>query len=244
METTSTPPSCDVVTDTLAPGCADAMPDLEARISAEATFEEAVAALEETVNRAPLHRELFLKLLGFCTTQRTLAQAEEKAASCPEFSSVAQSPYCLIRTLVNAGGLYWLELGEDGLPLTGAFKAGLTAEQIEDATFGYAVITTPVGEQVTENLAPEKRLRRLFDLVPQRAATYLDVLDFCREPHSFKEVESLLKLQPSSSFTSATSSQPLQPSFFIDALERAGGLFWNNGWNTTEKGIALLKELR
>ena len=169
METASTPaPYVAAADGDLAPKAAEPASTPEADASAEATFEEAVAALTETVSRAPLHREIFLKLLAFCTTQRTLAEAEEAARACPEFSSVAQSPYRLIRTLVHAGGLYWLELDETGRPLTPQAKAGLTPDEIEDATFAYAVVTTPVGEQVAEDLAPEKRLQRLFDLVPQR----------------------------------------------------------------------------
>ena len=156
METASTPaPYVAAADGDLAPKAAEPASTPEADASAEATFEEAVAALTETVSRAPLHREIFLKLLAFCTTQRTLAEAEEAARACPEFSSVAQSPYRLIRTLVHAGGLYWLELDETGRPLTPQAKAGLTPDEIEDATFAYAVVTTPVGEQVAEDLAPE-----------------------------------------------------------------------------------------
>ena len=240
METASTPAPCDAADGDLAPKAADPASAPEADASAEATFEEAVAALTETVNRAPLHREIFLKLLAFCTTQRMLAEAEEAARACPEFSSVAQSPYRLIRTLVHAGGLYWLELDETGRPLTPQAKAGLTPDEIEDAT----LVTTPVGEQVAEDLAPEKRLRRLFDLVPQRLTTYLDLMDFCREQRTFKEIEALLRTRPAAAFASTTSSQPLQPSFFVDALERSGGLAWNDGWKITERGMKVLQQLR
>ncbi len=236
METASTPaPYVAAADGDLAPKAAEPASAPEADASAEATFEEAVAALTETVNRAPLHREIFLKLLAFCTTQRTLAEAEEAARACPEFSSVAQSPYRLIRTLVHAGGLYWLELDETGRPLTPQAKAGLTPDEIEDATFAYAV---------AEDLAPEKRLRRLFDLVPQRLTTYLDLMDFCREQRTFKEIEALLRTRPAAAFASTTSSQPLQPSFFVDALERSGGLAWNDGWKITERGMKVLQQLR
>ena len=240
METASTPaPYVAAADGDLAPKAAEPASTPEADASAEATFEEAVAALTETVNRAPLHREIFLKLLAFCTTQRTLAEAEEAARACPEFSSVAQSPYRLIRTLVHAGGL-----DETGRPLTPQAKAGLTPDEIEDATFAYAVVTTPVGEQVAEDLAPEKRLQRLFDLVPQRLTTYLDLMDFCREQRTFKEIEALLRTRPAAAFASTTSSQPLQPSFFVDALERSGGLAWNDGWKITERGMKVLQQLR
>jgi len=106
------------------------------------------------------------------------------------------------------------------------------------------VVTTPVGEQVAEDLAPEKRLQRLFDLVPQRLTTYLDLMDFCREQRTFKEIEALLRTRPAAAFASTTSSQPLQPSFFVDALERSCGLAWNDGWKITERGMKVLQQLR
>lgn len=106
------------------------------------------------------------------------------------------------------------------------------------------MVTTPVGEQVADDLAPEKRLRHLFDLVPQRLTTYLDLMDFCRDRRTFKEIEALLRTRPAAAFASTSSSQPLQPSFFVDALERSGGLAWNDGWKITERGMKILQELR
>ena len=108
METASTPaPYVAAADGDLAPKAAEPASTPEADASAEATFEEAVAALTETVNRAPLHREIFLKLLAFCTTQRTLAEAEEAARACPEFSSVAQSPSALSCTPAACTGWSW-----------------------------------------------------------------------------------------------------------------------------------------
>ena len=211
--------------------------------SNEITFEEAVQALTETVNKAPLHREIFLKVLNLCTKQHSLTEVEQAIQEYPEFPSVAQSPYSLVRTLVHAGGLAWLELGNNGRPLTLADKEGLTSDEIEDITYGYAVITTPVGEQVADDLAPAKRLRSLIDYMPQRLSAYVDVLNFCRESRSFKEVEAFLRARGGNTLVAKTGSQPLNPSFFVDSLERAGGLVWNNGWQITPGGLELLKTL-
>lgn len=211
-------------------------------ISEEITFEEAVSVLTETINRAPLHREIFLRILNFCKHQRSLGETEEAITSYPEFASVIQSPYRLIRTLANAGGLHWLELDEQGIPLTPQAKIELSPDEIDELTFSYAVVTTSVGEQAADDLAPEKRLRKLFDSIPQRLSTYLDIMDFCHENRSFKEIDALLRSRSSIDFVSVTSGQSLQPSFFVDALERAGGLVWNDGWKTTERGLHILKE--
>lgn len=219
-------------------------PPIKDDLGAEPSFEEAVASLTETVNRTPLHREIFLKLLSFCVQQRNLCEVEEAITAYPEFCLVTQSPYGLIRTLVRSGGLCWLELNEEGNPLTLQEKDGLSIDEIGELTFGFAVVTTLVGEQVIDNLSSRKRLKQLFDVMPQRLSTYLEVMDFCCEKRSFKEIEVLLRGRMGNAFTSASSSQALKPSYFVDALERSGGLAWDDGWKITEKGMDVLNELR
>ena len=36
----------------------------------------------------------------------------------------------------------------------------------------------------------------------------------------------------------------MQPSVFVDKLERAGALVWNEGWRLTEEGEAFLQDLK
>ena len=206
------------------------------------TFEEAVAELTSTVNHAPLHREIFLRLLTYCKTQRTLHEAEQAVAAMPEFPAVAQTPYRLIRSLVAAGGLDWLELDAEGVPLTSQDKENLTDDEIEDATFAYAVKTTPFGEQVAEDLAPEKRLANLFKDMPSRLSAFRDVMGFCRDPRTFKEVDAFLRARGGDTLASA-SGQDLNPSYFVDMLERAGGLVWDNGWKVTRCGAKMLQTI-
>lgn len=47
----------------------------------ELTFEERLAALEETVTRHPLNREVLYRMLSYCSEERTLSDLEEKTAS-------------------------------------------------------------------------------------------------------------------------------------------------------------------
>ena len=108
---------------------------------------------------------------------------------------------------------------------------------------GFAVLTTAVGEQVREDFAPERRLRSLFEEHPHRTEAYLDVMDFCRKPRAYQEVRDLLQGRDVLSLTRNADGQPLQPSFFVDMLERSGGLVWNGGWKVTKQGEALLSRM-
>ena len=203
-------------------------------------FEHAVARLAKTVNQAPLHREIFLRLIEFCKSRQSLANAEQAVAAMPEFATVSQSPYRLIRTLVDAEGLYWIEIGKDGTVLTPSDKAGLTDDEIQDITFEYAVKATPVGEQVADDLTPEKRLGDLFAHAPGRVKAFKDVMGFCRESRTFAEINAFLRAR-SGDTLATTSSQTLNPSYYVDMLERAGVLVWNQGWKLTGRGAKALQ---
>lgn len=207
------------------------------------TFEEAVARLERTVTASPRHREIYLKLLEFCLKRRGLAEAEARVAEYPEYPYAAQPAYRLIRALVDAGGLAWMELAEDGSVVYPEDKEGPTEDEADDLVAGFAVETTPVGDQVRDQLSPERRLGDLLDKVPQRMGTYMDVMEFCSEPRSYKEVHDLLQGRDVLRLTSNADNQPLQPSFFLDMLERSGGLAWDKGWKVTEKGKELLARM-
>ena len=102
------------------------------------------------------------------------------------------------------------------------------------------MLTTVVGEQVREDLAPERRLESLFEEQPHRTEVYLDVMDFCRTPRAYQEVCDLLQGRDVLSLTRNADGQLLQPSFFVDMLERSGGLVWKGGWKVTKQGEALL----
>lgn len=72
---------------------------------------------------------------------------------------------------------------------------------------------------------------------PARLSTYLDIIDFCGEPQTFKAIEALVHQTDAGALIGA-SGQPLQPSYFVDMLERSGGLVWDKGWKATGKGSA------
>lgn len=218
-------------------------PAAKAASEEELTFEEAVADLSTAVTAMPRLREMYLKLLEFCQVRRSLEEAEREIEGYPEFPYGAQPPYRLIRTMVDHGGLEWIELSENGTVVTSEDKAGLTDDEADDLVAGFAVLTTAVGEQVREDFAPERRLRSLFEEHPHRTEAYLDVMDFCRKPRAYQEVRDLLQGRDVLSLTRNADGQPLQPSFFVDMLERSGGLVWNGGWKVTKQGEALLSRM-
>lgn len=84
----------------------------------------------------------------FCKQRRTLEETETQIASYPEYPQAAQSPYHLIMTMVNEGGLRWIELDAQGQELTDERKAGLS--EVEIVTLStFCSSATEIGDDVS-----------------------------------------------------------------------------------------------
>lgn len=202
-----------------------------------------IEALLNLMKRNPLQREIYLQIIDFCETRRALAEAEAMVAACPGFALTAQTPFRLIANVVDNGGIHWYEVDAEGNEITEERKAGLTPDEADDLVAGFALETSDDGREAYKRMAPERRLRDLFGQVPQRLGAYLDIIDFCSEPRSFKAVEALVRsFNPEAMVSSG--AQKLQPSYFVDMLERSGGLVWDKGWRATRKGSELAKQMR
>lgn len=210
----------------------------------DSAAEDELEGLKAAIVRVPRHRGLFLRLLGFCHNRKELGDVEREVASYPEFAAAAQTPYHLIMTMVDHGGLRWIELDVQGVEITAERKEGLTEDEADDLIDHFAVQTTDLGEKAEAELAPEKRMRSIFSMVPARMTAFLDVIDFCNVPRTFKEVDALLRGSEALRAGVLAGQQPLQSSYYLDMLERAGGLVWKDGWKATEEGTRLVKALR
>ena len=203
-------------------------------------FDAHVSALVKLMRGAPLHREVYVRILEYCKERRTLSEAEDAVTAMPEFAQLAQSPYRLIRCLADEGGLQWLDLDEDGMPLDAALREELSEDEYDDMIAAYAVETTAAGAEASEIMSPANRLDDLLNRASDRTGALLDVLDFCATPRSLRDIEGLLEDHGALDTLRASNGQPLKASYFVDVLERSGGLVWNNAWQTTSSGLEFL----
>ncbi|MCD8199830.1 MAG: hypothetical protein LUD25_02580 [Coriobacteriaceae bacterium] len=212
----------------------------------ELTFDESVDRLMDTVNNTPRFREILRKTLVFCQTRRMLREVEDEIQTYPEYEQAAENPYRLIRYLIDGDGLYRIELDEEGEEVTADRKEGLTEDEIDDLIFDFALETTPVGAEVANRLAPHTRIRDLLNLMPVRFDSYVNVLEFCQEPRTMKEIDALFEGvdMKALGIVGADDSIAIQPSVFVDKLERAGALVWKGNWNLTAEGKAFLETVQ
>lgn len=187
------------------------------------------------------HREIRIAILGFCRERRQLSEVELFVQDLPEFGYDSQSPYYLIQSLVNAGGLVRLELDEEGEVVTPERTAGLTEDEVDDLVVEIDYEATDVGLAVYQELMPSKRLDDLLTTQSARKDTYCEVLEFCLTPKTRAQIEELLEGREIL-MTDAPGEQPLHPSVFVDRLERSGVLVWRGKWATTDAGKAYLDQ--
>lgn len=210
--------------------------------SVEMTFDEKVEALRKMMS-APRFREIYFAMLDFCGQARRLGELEQMVGALPEFEYCGQNRYRLIINLEDAFALERAELDEEGRVVTEDMKEGLTDDEIDDLVIDYAFTTTEVGRVVCDEMQPSTRMEDLMSKFPKRVKTYCELLEFCKTPRSFKEIDTLLKGSEVLRSVSANTitNIPLQPSVFVEQLELSGGLVWKGSWNITEGGKKYLE---
>lgn len=206
---------------------------------AQLTLDEQLDVLEDAVTRQSLHREILYRTLGFCLQRHELREVEEMIAACPEFAKATLSQYHLVQVLVKARGLTELMMDEEGNVVTTEQLDGLTEDEADDLVAFYAYETTEAGRAFYRQHDPLKRLTELFANEPNRAETYRELLALCsEETPSYNDINTLLAHRDVLYMDVPDGARKIQPSVFLDRLERAGGLVYEkgSGWKTTEKG--------
>lgn len=203
--------------------------------------EESIARVVECLFNHPRHRELLYKALVHCQTERTEHAAEEFLARQPEAAQALQTPYTLLRNLAAAGGVTVIAHDAQGLALDETRCEQLRAEGLDDDALAdlvaeRRVLTTPAGCAACELLAPEHRTLAAIYKVPERRATFVRLLDFCRTPRKLADINQLLADDPALAPSQRTAGQKLHACYFIDRPEEAGGLVWDGSWVTTDAG--------
>lgn len=241
------PPALEATRESLSSEAAS--PDVDAGADAGANADAGAGPYEhlsDVIDNRPLARELMRRTLGACLERRSYAQVEQEIRGYPEFPCAAMTPYQVISALVGAEGLRKVELDEQGEEVLPEMKAGLTDDEADDLVASYALETTDLGRIAYEDTAPELRLADLFACFADRRDIFAELMSFCEEePRSYRDIEALFAGRDFSGIATLNPAPgaALQPSVFVDGLERAGGLVWRDGWRLTNAGAALLDAL-
>lgn len=202
------------------------------------------AAIRRRIDTEPRHKTVLYRLIDWCKEPRFIEEIDERAAAFAEMRTSPFSARTVFSWLVDCGAVREMtqaevaqlagELEEHGgkaeienimgpdeehLSLTGVFQA------------------TDMGIEAWRQHEEEAKMERLINPEARYRDHYIRVLEACRKPKSRREVEALFAGDP------ILENPKVYPSVFLDRLEQAEGLQWDEGWQTTEKGLSFLASL-
>ena len=209
----------------------------------EPSSDEKLAELQYAIARQPLLREILYKTLQFCRVEANLETLEKEVASFPEYATCRYSAVALANILVKHYGLKLVEHSSDGSVVQEADKKGLSEDEVDDLVAFVSYVTTPEGEVLVEQHEPAFRLAQLLEVDSSYDAVYQELLEYLYEqPRSYNDVKNHFKNEPLSSHIVGGNLQSMQPSVFVDRLERAGAIVWNGGWTLSDAGMEYVEK--
>lgn len=175
-------------------------------------LEALVFQIQKRIAHEPSFKTILYKILFTCKNAKAFSVLEQEVLAYPEMKLPLQTPQVL---------LSWLK------------ECEAICECVqEDASSLWQ--TTQAGECALEEEMKEDRIESLFVNDAHYTPVYKKVLEFCKVGKSRMEIESHLAQHP------LLENPKIYASYFIDALEKAGGLVWESHWKTTQKAYAKL----
>ena len=96
---------------------------------------------------------------------------------------------------------------------------------------------TGEGREFLKEYSPELLFEKFMDKESEHAGLIGEILAACAKPVGMGELEERYKGHP------AMTPGKLSVSYFVDELEKAGALVWQDGWVVTEAGRGFVKSL-
>jgi|GEM_PF-5087979 len=209
-----------------------------AAIDAAPTFDECRGTIRDFICREPAKREVYLEALRFVADRKVAPRfdVEDRMMTCAAAHAVHFAPSTMIEGLVSVGALV------ERLPEPEHDKD--TGEDfIDSAKITYQI--TDEGKAAQEDLSPRRRLDALFAADPSHVGGFLKLLSLCSSgARGRDEINTLLEQECAAEPLRDHGLPGLYPSYFTDALERAGGLTWNRGWTATSEGVDFLNQMK
>lgn len=215
-------------------------------VQSDAFDQAAYDHLVKTVKNRPIASELLRKTLSLCLERQPYTRVEQSITEFPEYPTSAVTPYQVINALIQSRGLRKIALDAHGDEVTPARTSNLTPDEIDDLIDSFELETTSIGKTVEEDLSPRRRMSECLEQFPDRRSVFGELLSFIEQsPCTYKEIEEHFLGRDFHEIASLNpqKNSAIKPSVFIDQMEKAGGIVWDNGWKLTPEGAQLLESL-
>lgn len=201
------------------------------------TFADTYAKSTALVYKNPSHTQIFYRILVLCSHTHDEDAVTQAICDFPEMNVPLHTPRFFLDELYNAGAL-------DRTPIPVVTDSdewndedSASADSKHSKSFSmpttYTWCTNDVGMRLIKDISPDARLHHLMAQEKDISDIYRSVLKFCRTPKTRMQVENFVQ------HNKRVQGLEVMTSFFLDRLERNGGLVWNDGWKTTSAGEAL-----
>jgi hypothetical protein len=189
------------------------------------------------------HKSILLGLIDFCKEPQVAEAVDERLAMLTQFQYCVYDGVELRRLLQEAEAFEYLEPATDE-PATDEQVAEPQVEKDEDGQEYLVIKKRPEGLWLSTTAAvgllEEQDAGRDFQLLMQAEPCYLDVyrqiIDYCRSPRTIKEIDQFINGHP-------LLKEPRRyGGYFIERLEKNGGLEWRGNWVSTDLGISFLEQ--
>lgn len=216
--------------------------DSDEEVPSSKSFEERLNAIISCIGSQNSLREILYKTLSRCIDDVRFEDLEAFIKEQDEFihSHVMQTPFTLIKMLIDCGGVYKIAIGPDGQVVEEDALHAMDEDERYEAIDTYLIKATDAGMKAKALLDPMHRLEAQLAQKPHREGTYLAVIDFCKQPKTFPEIQEFFKDTPDLAIDEVTAHHKLSPDFYVDKLEKAGALVWKGKWVATEAGRQML----
>jgi len=175
--------------------------------------DETTTLIHQRIASEPAFKVILYKMLSLCSVPKKITDIELTVLAYPEMNVPLQTPQVLLSWLIQCQAISNINVSTSDEALYQTTLAGLIALEQEQSS---------------------DKIMALFNKEPEYQSVYLDIISLCKEPKSRMEIEKHLADNP-------ILEQPkIYPSYFIDSLESAGGLEWNNHWVATQTALSRL----
>lgn len=197
----------------------------------------------DLINDNPQLKQPVLAVLGRFDDERPRRRSElEQALAQTWDPAFGRTPAVVIDILVRRKALTE-QVYVDGEPYAGKLEDIQTDETIpDDAEAWSALSVTEKGRNLAARHQPGAALRTLFEEHPEYEDVFKAALWACSDEKgcSRADLESQINQMPQLKPDAQTGRTRVYPQFFIDSLETAGGIAWQDGaWRATTAGKAL-----
>lgn len=211
---------------------------------AKVAFDSADTAKERIdtlFDQMPTLHRMLTDMLGYCLKPIKSDELAEAGAALQKHHHCIYSPLTLCNLLERAGAL--IQCDEHGTALKDLEQEPLKVHidgadwwQVAPAPEIYWLISED-GRARYESYQPLEMLRELYEAEPHYSEIFTIVLRMCVRDGGtqVKDVDETVGDEP------ALQNPKRYGIYFIDKLERAGGVEWQNAWVTTEAGKQFLE---